>query len=323
MAQPRLAIGLPVRNGERYLLEAVECLLTQTHADFELLIADNASTDATPDICRELVRRDARVSYVRHRENIGAAPNFNFVFRQTRGEYFKWVAHDDLCEPAFLARCIEQLDNDPAVALCHTHSNWIDSEGAVLGPANYDGGVTDARPSRRFIAALRLGYPVIVWGVFRRDAANGTGLIESFVGSDRYFLGELLLRGRAALVPECLFSLRQHESSFNRSYHRLSHQDRQLWFDPRMRMGGVTAMAAVTARVVGRLVFDPIPLRERAACAGYVGRRLGGFLKHRVVDAAGRAIGGLGHAAGPDGAPAHGEGGGKAAAQGARAAPPA
>ena len=51
-ALPRLSVGLPVYNGEKYLGQSVESLLGQNYEDFELIISDNASTDATPDICR-------------------------------------------------------------------------------------------------------------------------------------------------------------------------------------------------------------------------------------------------------------------------------
>lgn len=290
-AHPRLAIGLPVRNGGQYLRQAVTSLLSQTYADFRLLISDNASTDATPEIGRELARRDGRVTYVRHEVNIGAAPNFNFAFRQTRGEYFKWAAHDDLCEPEFLERCVEMLDADRGVVLCHSYSNWVDAAGSVVGPAQRDPRVASERPGERFIAALKQGYPALIWGVMRRDAAAAAGLIPSFVGSDRYFLAGLLLRGRAALVPEYLFSVRKHDESFTDSFYRLTHRARRSWFDPRMRMNGLSGMTVTTARLVRLLVTDRYSMRDRAACAAYLGRRLGGYLGHRALETATSAFG--------------------------------
>ena len=65
-ASPRLSIGLPVYNGERFLAQALECLLAQTFRDFELVISDNASTDRTSEICYAYVQRDPRVRYVRN-----------------------------------------------------------------------------------------------------------------------------------------------------------------------------------------------------------------------------------------------------------------
>ena len=99
---PRVSIGLPVLNGEKYVAEALDAILAQSFLDFELIISDNASTDATPDICADYARRDARIRLHRHPSNLGAAPNFNFVFQRSRGEYFKWAAHDDQISSDFI-----------------------------------------------------------------------------------------------------------------------------------------------------------------------------------------------------------------------------
>src|SRR5215471_14033382 len=100
----RVSLGLPVYNGQRYLAGAIQAILDQTFSDFELIICDNASTDETESICRDLAARDPRVRYHRNPANIGAAPNFNKTFELSTGEYFKWLAHDDLHEPTYLQR---------------------------------------------------------------------------------------------------------------------------------------------------------------------------------------------------------------------------
>ena len=98
--QPRVSIGLPVYNGERYLPQALDAILSQTFEDFELIISDNASTDSTQDICKSYAANDARVKYFRNSSNIGISRNFNRVFElSSGGEYFKWCAHDDLMAP--------------------------------------------------------------------------------------------------------------------------------------------------------------------------------------------------------------------------------
>ena len=81
---PRLSIGLPVYNGERYLAEAFDCFLAQTFQDFEIIVCDNASTDRTAEICRSFAQRDPRIRYYRNEKNLGAIPNFNRVFELSR-----------------------------------------------------------------------------------------------------------------------------------------------------------------------------------------------------------------------------------------------
>ena len=131
--QPRVSMGLPVYNGEQYLATALDSLLAQTFTDFEIVISDNASTDATEEICRRYAARDARIRYVRQPENRGSVFNFNHVFELARGEYYRWHAHDDVCAPTFLDRCVELLDQDPTIVGCHSLKVKIDQGGRVLG----------------------------------------------------------------------------------------------------------------------------------------------------------------------------------------------
>jgi glycosyltransferase involved in cell wall biosynthesis len=89
---PRVSIGLPVFNGEKYLAEALDSILSQTYRDFKLIISDNASTDRTEQICREYAAKDRRIRYYRNEKNIGAPKNFNRVFELSSGKYFRWDA---------------------------------------------------------------------------------------------------------------------------------------------------------------------------------------------------------------------------------------
>ena len=77
---PRVTIALPVYNGERFLSQSLDSLLAQTYGDFELAVCDNASTDATQEICRNYAARDRRIVYVRRETNLGMSANFNLAF---------------------------------------------------------------------------------------------------------------------------------------------------------------------------------------------------------------------------------------------------
>src|ERR1043165_9639676 len=122
----KVSIGLPVYNGANYLAESIDSILQQTYSDFELIISDNASTDATEELCRSYAARDGRVRYFRQKQNLGCALNSNFVFRQSTGEYFKWISHDDLHAPRFVERCVEVPDRDPSVSICCPKGVLID-----------------------------------------------------------------------------------------------------------------------------------------------------------------------------------------------------
>lgn len=109
---PAVSIGLPVYNGGATVGKAIITLLAQTFGDFEIVISDNASTDATEEICRDFARRDERIRYVRQPRNTGPAPNFHFVLAEARAPLFMWAAADDSWHPEFLAANVEALRAD-------------------------------------------------------------------------------------------------------------------------------------------------------------------------------------------------------------------
>ena len=229
---PRVSIGLPVYNGANYVAESIDSLLNQTYQDFELIISDNASTDETEEICRGYAARDPRVRYFRQTRNLGCALNSNFVFRESRGEYFKWISHDDLHAPRFVESCVEVLDRDPSVVICcpkgilidergqeiiikqrDGRNYWVTSSGAELDIRPYD------RPRRldsrdagvRFRdLILYTNWCLEIYGLVRREALARTSLHGTYHGTDKRILAELSLMGRFALLDEIMLFYRQH-----------------------------------------------------------------------------------------------------------------
>jgi glycosyltransferase involved in cell wall biosynthesis len=132
IAAPTLSIGLFVYNGEAFLRETLDSLLGQTFKDFELIISDNASTDATEDICKVYAGADTRIRYFRNETNMGAGWNIRRVFSLATGKYFKWAACDDLYEPAFLEKCINALEANSSYVLAHARTRVIDDRGAPI-----------------------------------------------------------------------------------------------------------------------------------------------------------------------------------------------
>lgn len=208
---PRVGIGLPVYNGEKYLVQAIESILAQTYTDFELIISDNASSDRTKEICQAYAADDQRIRYYRNERNLGAAPNFNRVFELSSSEYFKWAAYDDIIAPEFLSRCVEALDENPIVVLCVPRSTIIDENGEVLGDYNYTGDASSQKVRVRFWnQVLNLGAGFEVFGLMRVSAVRKTALHGNYPASDLVLLAELTLYGEFCVVPERLLFPRYH-----------------------------------------------------------------------------------------------------------------
>jgi glycosyltransferase involved in cell wall biosynthesis len=107
--EPVVSIGMPVFNDEKHLRQSLDSLLAQSFKDFELVISDNASTDKTPEICREYAARDQRIRYFRQPENLGQQRNFNFLLQQAQGEFFMWAASDDWWAKEFVEILLNAL----------------------------------------------------------------------------------------------------------------------------------------------------------------------------------------------------------------------
>lgn len=226
---PRVSIGLPVFNGENFLEEALESLLSQTYQDFELIISDNASTDKTREICEAYAVKDRRIQYYRNETNCGAARNYNLVFELATGDYFKWASHDDVCGPTYLERCVEILDVYPSVALCYPKTVMIDEGGKKIRNCEDNLHLQSSTPHdrlRQFVKRVNLCNPV--FGLIRSSSLKNTGLIGPYIASDYTLLIELCLQGKFWEVPEHLFLRRDHE----RNTRRLPLLECAKWWNP-------------------------------------------------------------------------------------------
>lgn len=264
-AIPRVSIGLPVYNGANFLVETVDSILAQTFRDFELIIVDNASTDATQEICAAYAARDARVCYHRNEQNIGAAANYNLAFEMARGEYFRWSAHDDLIAPTFLERCVEVLDSDPQVVLCFTRTIAIDDEGNEIKKYPSKQLPDSADAGQRFRAWVVDPHPVVaVFGLMRREVLARTRLIGKYSGSDRPLLSELSLLGRFYEVPEYLFAYRIHADQSWGS--KKTRHAQQSWYDPARARQISFPHWRLLAEHTKSISRSPLPLAERVPC---------------------------------------------------------
>jgi glycosyltransferase involved in cell wall biosynthesis len=221
---PKVSIGLPVFNGEKYLRTALDSILSQTYKDFELIISDNASTDGTRQICLEYMGKDNRIRYYRNKTNLGAARNFNRVFGLSSGEYFKWANCDDVHAQDYLSRCVDALDNDPTAVFCHSKVGRINERGELIGEYDLSLKVNSQKPHERFASLIRLANNgwILIHGLMRTSALRKTQRFGSYISADRNLLAEISLRGRMIQVPETLFFRREHSESYTeRNYSSL------------------------------------------------------------------------------------------------------
>jgi len=230
----KVAIGMPVWNGEAFVSEAIESILAQTNGDFELVISDNASTDATAEICCTYAKQDKRIRYIRQEKNMGAGPNMIEVFRRSSSKYFKWAAHDDVLAPQFIQECVRVLDADEAVVVVSPATILINEDGSPVRYSPRDRGMVDnygrvwpvtpeknvlltsADPADRFSEVLLNTFMALeIFGLIRRSALGRTSVMPSHFGGDKVVLAELSLIGPYHLLEASLFYRRCHPGQYS------------------------------------------------------------------------------------------------------------
>jgi glycosyltransferase involved in cell wall biosynthesis len=286
-AAPRLSIGLPVYNGDKYLSESLEALLGQTYTEFELIISDNASTDGTAEICQHYAKQDSRIRYFRQRHNIGCAPNHNLVFAQARGELFKSASHDDLYASDLVERCIDALDEDPRVVLAHSWSALIDSSGAVTQLVDYPVATHATRAPDRLRSMLLDGWGDDEGGVVRAEVLRRAAPHGSYHFADRTFTVELALHGPFYMVPDWLYFRRSHSEQGGRN---TSVRARCTNLDPRradrLRHPTARLYAEYMWALVDAIRRAPLSTAERTECY----RIFAHWVASRILPVVARAI---------------------------------
>jgi glycosyltransferase involved in cell wall biosynthesis len=228
MEKTTICIGLPVFNGEQFLHNRLDSILSQSFSDFELIISDNASTDNTQKICEKYLEKDNRIRYIRQSKNMGPLWNFNFVLHQANSEFFVWAAVDDIWDKSFLAKNISvlQLKQNVVGSLSRVitygpNSNVTPILGLKnslkkvffpIGPTGIFSITGSYEKKVRYY--LKRSSCSIIYSVFRTEQLRRGFVPERFLGSDWAVNLNLLKFGDIHIIDEDLmFKSNQGESS--------------------------------------------------------------------------------------------------------------
>lgn len=184
-------IAIPTYNRAVLLDRAVTSALAQDHAEVEVVIVDNASTDDTAEFCARRAAADPRVRYVRQPQNVSAVANFDTAVAGARGRYFMWLADDDWLAPNYLSACIARLESGAVLAA--GRCQWFDGEA-----------VSDEKPVRLLDAdpadRVRALYRVVIknstfYGVSRTADARVASRSLHGVGGDWFVVAAYAMAG--------------------------------------------------------------------------------------------------------------------------------
>ncbi|GLW08799.1 hypothetical protein Misp01_39290 [Microtetraspora sp. NBRC 13810] len=203
-----VSVALPVRNGAARLEKAVRSVLAQDHERLELVISDNASTDGTEELCRELAAGDDRIVYHRHPANVGLLGNFVFSARLATGAFLRWMGDDDRLAPTCVSRSLAAFADDARLILVTTQVAYTDPRGTTRTGAYTGTRLRSDDPVARFAEMLRMlneSHLHIdpLYGMMRRAPVVAISR-RNMLREDEVFAAKLALAGPWGHVPEVL-----------------------------------------------------------------------------------------------------------------------
>jgi glycosyltransferase involved in cell wall biosynthesis len=134
---PLISVLMSVHNGETYLVQALDSILSQSFSSFEFIVIDDASTDDTAGILADYARRESRICLLSNQKNMGLAWSLNRGLKQVKGRYIARMDADDISLQLRLEKQFSFMEEHPGVGVIGTAVDIIDSAGQVIGGRMY------------------------------------------------------------------------------------------------------------------------------------------------------------------------------------------
>ena len=220
----RFSVILPIYKVEKYLRECVDSILNQTFGDYELILVDDGSPDASGAICDDYAKKDARIKVI-HKKNGGLSDARNAGFEIARGEYVVFIDSDDYVTDAdFLKKISEKIDERGSDIILYKYSKLYDETKKMDPPTfslGFADGITDS-DELLYELVKRDAYYGMAWiKAFRREVAvNGNVKFEKgLLGEDMdWYFGLLLHSQGISAIDESFIAYRQREGSITATH---------------------------------------------------------------------------------------------------------
>jgi glycosyltransferase involved in cell wall biosynthesis len=209
-----VSIAVAAYNRAHLIGRTLDSLLSQSVHDFEIIISDDASSDATRDVCERYAAADTRIRYSRNEQRLGLGGNCSRVLSMTRGEFVVLAGDDDIYEPTFLERLLGEMRRDPSLSVAACRVDLIDGDDAVVRRmSQHFASEPASSPLRRAHRMLWRGYGNLMTGMYRREHTMRTWLYrpayrDQWEEIDLLFLFEMAIQGGVISIPDVLLHKR-------------------------------------------------------------------------------------------------------------------
>lgn len=220
---PMVSVLIATYNRAHFLPTAIESVLSQDMSDLELVISDNASTDATPEIVQYYAKQDGRIRYFRNDANLGATANFNLCYQRSdpSSKYVALLPDDDWWDHTFLEKLVSLGEAHQSLAFIHSNAYRVNANGRVI---NKYSDLWQRLPSPGIHCAVQELFDgdciLILATLFNRQNCERIyprgHLFDPDLNltPDYDLLLQLLIRGATAYYyPECLMYFRKHKGA--------------------------------------------------------------------------------------------------------------
>lgn len=212
-----VSIGIPAYNGETYIKNSIQSLLSQTYPHFKLIISDDNSADDTAKICQEFTKKDRRIIFFQQKKQLGFARNFNFVLQKARAPYFLWAGQDDFWDRNYVKILVELLESNPdAVSAVANYQNVFEGKKYTIKKHFFSDliGVTSEVTLHSLLHFIQTNNLSYFYGLHKTDVLKGIGgyQIDSrpfFKSSDYLTIFRLLIQDRMVFSNRTLFFKRE------------------------------------------------------------------------------------------------------------------
>ncbi len=213
---PIVSVCIPTFNRAHFLPDAVESVLRQTFADFELVISDNASTDGTAELLKRYM--DPRVRVHANPHNLGLVGNFNRCLELARGQYVVLCCSDDYWRRDLLALCLEFMEQNPRLSYLQTGSVVVDENKERIGTVGLP--LQPVTPGRAYFRRLLLeDLNAISFSstLYRAELLRRIGGFDERLPNtqDLAAWGRLALHGDVGYLAEPLLFFRKHAANYH------------------------------------------------------------------------------------------------------------
>lgn len=203
MGEKLLTVLMPVYNGEKFLRESIDSVLSQTYSEFEFLIIDDGSTDTSPDIIRKYAAWDSRIHVITNPQNCGVTKSLNIALDHVNTEYLARMDADDICLPFRFAKQLEVMEGNRDIGVCGSFMKALGEGKIFRAPVNH----SDIKIMLAFGNCLN--HPSVMLRTLLTKEAKYD---ESFLNTQDYELWtRLIVKTRFYNIPEPLLLYRRHK----------------------------------------------------------------------------------------------------------------